>query len=109
MLAGASRLLSSRQPELSGNVIFMFQPGEELGGGARVMISEGVLDAAGARPVPAFGLHVASSLLPLGIYTPRDGAMLAASDTLEITVHGRGAHRAPPHRAARPLPAPRQH
>src|SRR5258708_28064116 len=105
MLAGASRLLSSRQPELSGNVIFMFQPGEEEGGGAGVMISEGVLDAAGARPVAAFGLHVASSLLPLGIYTARDGAMLAASDTLEITVHGRGGHGSQPHRAADPIPA----
>ncbi len=105
MLAGAARLLSSQQAELAGNVIFMFQPGEELGGGARVMISEGVLDAAGARPVAAFGLHVASSLLPLGIYTARDGAMLAASDTLEITVHGRGGHGSQPHRAADPIPA----
>ena len=59
MLAGAARLLSARQPELPGNVIFMFQPGEEGLGGARQMIDEGVLDAAGERPVAAFGLHVA--------------------------------------------------
>jgi amidohydrolase len=104
MLAGAARLLSSRRAELAGNVIFMFQPGEEGGAGARVMISEGVLDAAGARPVAAYGLHVASSLLPLGIYTARDGTMLAASDTLEITVHGRGGHGSQPHRAADPIP-----
>ena len=50
MLAGAARLLSARQAELAGNVIFMFQPGEESAGGARLMISEGVLDAAGDRP-----------------------------------------------------------
>jgi amidohydrolase len=105
MLAGAARLLSSRQPELPGNVIFMFQPGEEVGGGARVMISEGVLDAAGSRPVAAFGLHVASSLLPFGIYSARDGTMLAAADTLEITVHGRGGHGSQPHRADDPIPA----
>jgi hippurate hydrolase len=105
MLAGAARLLSSRQPELAGNVIFMFQPGEEEGGGARVMISEGVLDAAGSRPVAAFGLHVASSLLPFGIYSARDGTMLAAADTLEITVHGRGGHGSQPHRADDPVPA----
>jgi amidohydrolase len=105
MLAGAARLLSSRQAELAGDVIFMFQPGEEGGGGARVMISEGVLDAAGSRPVAAFGLHVASSLLPLGMYTARDGTMMAAADTLEITVHGRGGHGSQPHRAADPIPA----
>jgi amidohydrolase len=105
MLAGAARLLSSRQAELAGNVIFMFQPGEEGGAGARVMISEGVLDAAGARPVAAYGLHVVSSLLPLGIYTARDGTMLASSDTLQITVHGRGGHGSQPHLADDPIPA----
>jgi amidohydrolase len=105
MLAGAARLLSSRQADLAGNVIFMFQPGEEGGGGARVMISEGVLDAAGSLPVAAYGLHVASSLLPLGIYTARDGTMLASSDTLEITVHGRGGHGSQPHLADDPIPA----
>jgi hippurate hydrolase len=105
MLAGAARLLSSRRAELAGNVIFMFQPGEEGGAGARVMISEGVLDAAGALPVAAYGLHVASSLLPLGIYTARDGTMLAAADTLEITVHGRGGHGSQPHLADDPIPA----
>jgi amidohydrolase len=105
MLTGAARLLSSRRAELAGNVIFMFQPGEEGGAGARVMISEGVLDAAGARPVAAYGLHVASSLLPLGIYTARDGTMLASSDTLEITVHGRGGHGSQPHLADDPIPA----
>jgi hippurate hydrolase len=105
MLAGAAMLLSSRQAELAGNVIFMFQPGEEGGGGAQVMISEGVLDAAGSRPVAAFALHVASSLLPLGMCTARDGTMLAAADTLEITVHGRGGHGSQPHLAADPIPA----
>jgi amidohydrolase len=105
MLAGAARLLSARRAELAGNVIFMFQPGEEGGAGARVMISEGVLDAAGARPVAAYGLHVTSSLLPLGIYTARNGTMLASSDTLEITVHGRGGHGSQPHLAEDPIPA----
>src|ERR1700733_6323573 len=50
MLVGAARILSARQAELPGNVIFMFQPGEEGLGGAAHMITEGVLDAAGARP-----------------------------------------------------------
>ncbi len=105
MLAGAARLLSARQDGFAGNVIFMFQPGEESSGGAERMISEGVLDAAGSRPVAAFGLHVASGLLPLGMLTSRDGTMMASADTMEVTVKGRGGHGSQPHRAADPVPA----
>jgi amidohydrolase len=105
MLAGAARLLAARQDELAGNVIFMFQPGEESYGGAERMISEGVLDAAGPRPVAAFALHVASSLLPLGIFASREGTMMASADTMEVTVHGHGGHGSQPHRAADPIPA----
>ena len=71
----------------------MFQPGEEGPGGAPQMIAEGVLDAAGERPVAAYALHVASgtaaraALLPAG-----PGTMMAAADTLHVTVHGRGGH-----------------
>jgi len=43
---GAARLLVAHRDELAGAVVFMFQPGEEGQGGARVMIDEGVLDAA---------------------------------------------------------------
>ncbi|HEX7267470.1 MAG TPA: M20/M25/M40 family metallo-hydrolase, partial [Streptosporangiaceae bacterium] len=64
MLAGAARLLAARQHELPGTVVFMFQPGEEGHAGARLMISEGVLDAAGQRPAAAFALHVASAEWP---------------------------------------------
>jgi hippurate hydrolase len=105
MLAGAARLLSARQADLAGNVIFMFQPGEEGNGGARIMISEGVLDAAGERPAAAFALHVASSVLPLGLVASRAGTAMAAADTLHVTVRGRGGHGAQPHLAADPIPA----
>jgi amidohydrolase len=105
MLVGAAKLLSARQAELEGNVIFMFQPGEEGNGGARLMIDEGVLDAAGERPVAAYALHVASSLLPLGLSASKAGAVMAAADTLHVTVKGRGGHGAQPHHAADPIPA----
>jgi amidohydrolase len=105
MLAGAARLLAARRAELPGNVIFMFQPAEETGGGAELMIDEGVLDAAGPRPVAAYALHVASGLLPRGMFTSRNGIMTAASDTLEVTVTGRGGHGSQPHLAADPIPA----
>jgi amidohydrolase len=103
MLAGAARLLCARRDELAGNVIFMFQPGEELGGGAKIMIDEGVLDAAGERPVAAYALHVASGLLPFGLIASKAGPALAAADTLRVTVQGHGGHGSQPHRAADPI------
>jgi amidohydrolase len=105
MLAGAARLLAAHQDELAGDVIFMFQPGEEGQGGGRIMLAEGVLDAAGERPVAAYALHVASGLLPGGVFASRAGTVMAAADTLRVTVHGRGGHGSQPHRAADPVPA----
>lgn len=104
MLAGAARLLCARQAELPGNVIFMFQPGEEGSGGAKLMIDEGVLDAAGERPVAAFALHVSSGLPPLGVATCKAGPTMAAADTFHVTVRGRGGHGAQPHHARDPIP-----
>ncbi len=104
MLCGAARLLSARAGDLAGNVIFMFQPGEEGPGGGQIMVSEGVLDAAGDRPVAAYALHVASGLLPFGLFASRAGTVMAAADTLHVTVHGRGGHGSQPHRAADPVP-----
>ncbi len=104
MLAGAAKLLAARRAELAGNVIFMFQPGEEGCGGARLMIEEGVLDAAGERPAAAFALHVGSNDAG-GTFSSRGGPVLAASDALEVTVHGRGGHGSQPSKAADPIPA----
>src|SRR6516225_1658260 len=104
MLAGAARLLSARRDELAGSVVFMFQPGEEGYGGARYMIEEGVLDAAGERASAAYALHVASAELPFGVFSGRGGPMMAAAEALDITVHGRGGHGSQPHHAADPIP-----
>jgi amidohydrolase len=104
MLVGAARLLSARQAELPGSVVFMFQPGEEGFGGAQLMIDEGVLDASGERAVAAYGLHVSSSELPGGLIAGRPGAMLAAADQLFVTVRGRGGHASRPNLAADPIP-----
>ena len=105
MLAGAAKLLSARRADLPGTVVFMFQPGEEGYAGARHMIGEGVLDAAGPRPVAAYALHVTSNKLPCGMFSTRPGPMLAAADQIRVTVHGRGGHASQPHRAADPIPA----
>src|SRR6201988_4489333 len=63
MLAGAARLLSARQAELPVDVIFMLPPGEEGRPGAKMIIVEGWLDAAGERTVGAYSMHAFSGLL----------------------------------------------
>jgi hippurate hydrolase len=105
MLAGAARLLSARRAELPGSVVFMFQPGEEGYAGAKFMIEEGVLDAAGARPAAAYALHVTSAQFPAGVFSTRPGPMMAASEVLEVTVRGHGGHASQPHHSDDPIPA----
>lgn len=69
------------------------------------MIDEGVLDAAGARPVAAYALHVFSGVLDNGIFAVRPGPILAGSDAIDVTVRGRGGHGSAPYRCADPIPA----
>ena len=109
MLVGAARLLSARQADLPGRVLFMFQPGEEGYGGAKYMLDEGLLDI-GPRadgsdsPITgAFAMHISSSL-PTGFVTTRQGPIMASSDRLLIRVTGRGGHASEPHRTLDPIP-----
>lgn len=102
-LVGAARLLASRRERLHGDVVLMFQPGEEGYGGAALMLGEGVLDAAGSRVVAAYALHVLSSVLPRGAIATRSGPLLAAADLVRVTVHGRGGHGSQPHLARDPV------
>jgi amidohydrolase len=104
-LAGAARLLADRRDDLTGDVVFMFQPGEEGQGGARLMIEEGVLDATGERVVAAYAMHVMSGGFPLGVIGTRAGTMLSACDTAGVTVVGAGGHGSLPHQATDPVPA----
>ena len=103
MLAGAARMLSDRRDELTGRVVLMFQPGEEGHHGARNMIDDGVLDVAG-RPVSALALHV-SATVACGRVQVRPGPMMASTDTLRVTVTGRGGHASAPDQALDPVPA----
>lgn len=104
MLVGAARLLSDQRHRLAGDVVFMFQPGEEGFDGAGVMIREGVLDAAGRRADAAYGLHVFSAMEPGGRFLTRPGAFLSASDELHVTVFGEGGHGSTPQRSKDPVP-----
>lgn len=104
MLVGAARLLSAHRDELAGDVVFMFQPGEEGYNGAGHMLDEGVLEAAGQRVSSAYGLHVYSSQYPRGHFTTRPGTLMAASDALRVTVRGQGGHGSIPHVSKDPIP-----
>ncbi|MDA3628903.1 M20 family metallopeptidase [Saccharopolyspora oryzae] len=104
MLLGAAKLLAPRRDQLAGDVVFMFQPGEEGYDGAGRMLDEGLLSAAGRKPDAAYALHVMSAWIPRGMFTTRSGPMLSASNRLRVTVRGRGGHGSAPFRAVDPVP-----
>lgn len=100
-LLGAAMLLheDAQRGALRGSIKLLFQPAEETCGadgksGGRLMVEEGALDDVDA----VFGLHVAS-MLPSGEIYVRAGAFMAAVDTFEAEILGRGGHGAYPHQA----------
>ena len=101
MLVGAARALCSRRETLPGTVVFMFQPGEEGYHGARHMLADGLLD--NPRPDAAFALHIEPTT-PAGLVVSRAGPLLASTDSLNITIRGRGGHAAMPHNTVDPIP-----
>lgn len=105
MLVGAAHLLADARSALAGDVVLAFQPGEEGYDGAGRMLAEGLLEASGSTPVAAYALHVTSCTFPSGTVATRRGAVLAAVDTLHVTVHGQGGHGSTPHRAKDPVVA----
>lgn len=104
MLIGAAKLLVKNKSELSGDVVFMFQPGEEGFDGAGHMIKEGILTASGRKADATYGIHVMSSSVPTGTFTTKGGTMMASSDELHVTVVGMGGHGSQPHTAKDPIP-----
>lgn len=104
-LIGGARLLAQHRERLRGDVVFMFQPGEEGWDGAGVMLQEGILDAAGRRADAAFGTHVFSNTFPAYQFASRPGPLMAASHGLFVTVRGRGGHGSAPHRTRDPIAA----
>jgi hippurate hydrolase len=109
MLASAARLLAGRRADLTGRILFMFQPGEEGHHGARYMLDEGLLDLpplADGTPSAvdaAAAIHITSAL-PTGWVSTRGGPIMASSDVLRIVVTGKGGHASEPHRTLDPVP-----
>src|SRR5579883_3014609 len=98
ILLAVADILSKRRAELNGNVKFVFQPAEEVIGGAEPMVKEGALE--GVDNI--IGLHLFSSY-PLGRVGVRSGPTFASADKLVLEVHGRGGHAAMPEAAIDPI------
>lgn len=93
MLLGAARYLAASR-RFRGTLQLIFQPAEENEGGGRVMVEEGLFDRFPVRAV--YGLHNWPSM-PAGTMALRSGPLMAACDTFEIVVTGKGCHGAMPH------------
>lgn len=101
VLLGAAKYLSQHK-EFSGTIHFVFQPAEEVLGGAKAMIDDGLFDK---FPMDAvYGLHNWPGL-PVGEIAVNNGPMMASFDTFEITLTGKGTHAAMPHLGADPIAA----
>lgn len=101
VLLGTAKYLSQHK-NFSGTIYFIFQPAEEVLGGAKAMIDDGLFDK---FPMDAvYGLHNWPGL-PVGQIAVNNGPMMASFDTFEITLIGKGTHAAMPHLGADPIAA----
>jgi len=102
MLLGAAMLLSTHRDSLHGQVKFLFQPAEEVGGrgGAKPMIEDGAMKSPKVDYV--FGLHI-SGTEPSNVFALRPGPIMAAPDTFKIRIIGKGGHGSSPHVAVDPV------
>lgn len=98
-LLGVAKALSEVRDRIAGRVVFIHQFAEEKSpGGAKPMIDDGCLDGADV----VFGAHVWSNL-PLGTVGVKAGNAMAAADSFEIEIQGRGGHGAMPHETVDPI------
>ena len=105
MALAAAETLAREAPALSGNLLLVFQPAEELLIGADAMLKDGALD--GVAPDVGFAVHVMNRI-PVGTVAVRSGPVMTSADKLRITVTGRGGHGANPHSAIDPVVAAAQ-
>jgi hippurate hydrolase len=98
---GTARVLSNLKDQWSGTVVFIAQPAEEVIAGARMMLEDGLYKR---FPKPDFALALHSdALIPVGVVAVPVGLALAASDTVDIVVKGKGGHGAAPHLTVDPI------
>ncbi|KIW18163.1 hypothetical protein PV08_02451 [Exophiala spinifera] len=103
LLIAAEALINARRA-WAGSIVFLFQPAEEAGDGALGMVNDGLYDESRHNcPVPdiVLGQHVAP--IRAGIVTSKTGAIMSSSDSLKITIFGRGGHASMPHHCIDPV------
>ncbi len=104
MLVGAAKLLSTRKADITGRVLFMFQPGEVGFIGASELLNEGLLTVGTESPITgAYAIHAGANI-PGGFVGLKGGTIMASSDFVTITVKGRGGHGSAPHFTLDPIP-----
>ncbi len=101
----AAEILAKELPALSGNVLFIFQPAEEILSGAAAMLRDGALE--GVAVDAAFAVHMQNEM-PAGTVGLRSGPLMTSADRLELSVIGKGGHGAFPHLASDPIMAAAQ-
>ncbi|SFI23300.1 M20 aminoacylase family protein [Jannaschia pohangensis] len=101
MLLGAAKYLAQTR-NFRGRVALIFQPAEEGGGGARVMVEEGIMDRFDIGQV--YGIHNAPNFAE-GEFFTAPGPIMAAVDTFHIDIVGKGGHGAMPHDTKDPVVA----
>src|SRR5882724_4998795 len=97
-----AEIFAGRRRELPGTAVFLFQPAEEVLGGAKPMIEAGVLDDPHVEQV--YGLHLTTTA-PAGYVTARPGPAMASADAFTVEVRGAGGHGAMPHLSVDPITA----
>lgn len=101
VFTGAARQLAALKNRWAGTVVFIGQPAEEIGTGARNMLAAGLYRKF-PKPDYAITIHD-SATLPAGTVGIREGYVMANVDSVDITVRGRGGHGAYPHATIDPV------
>lgn len=99
-LLGAMGIITATRQKWSGTVIALFQPAEEASIGAHRMVADG-LNKIIPRPDVCLAQHIIAG--PAGCVYTAPGPVMTSSTTIEITLHGRGAHASMPHRSVDPV------
>jgi hippurate hydrolase len=99
-LVGAATLLAQNRESWRGTVLLVFQPAEELTIGAQGMVDDGLFERF-PKPQIVLGQHVGP--LPAGFIGYGTGPVMAASDSANITLHGRGSHGSRPEASIDPV------
>jgi hippurate hydrolase len=98
---GTARVLAALKDKWSGTLVFIAQPAEEIGAGARMMLADGLYKRF-PKPDYALALH-SDPLQPAGVVSFTEGLALANADTVDLLVKGKGGHGAAPHATIDPI------